>query len=293
MNIKLNISLLLISVLWAMGLSAQTAEKYEQRYNLLLSQFGPAGVGVETVLDKWAEVDSTSSQLLYARFRFYFTKAQTTSVVVRQEKKYLGMDPLLSLKDSLGRNVYYYQVNEFDDHLYGQAIKVIDKAISRYPDRLDLRFVKANAYIAYEKESPDMALSYLTGLVDVDQKKTWPWLYEGDKVEDGFFEDSMQEYCYSFYSIGTPSSMKAFLILSEKMVGLYPEHLEYLNNIGSYHLISKDDPKTALKWYSKVLKKNPKDGNALQNSIVAARRLKNAKLEKKYRDRLDALNKEK
>jgi tetratricopeptide (TPR) repeat protein len=87
--------------------------------------------------------------------------------------------------------------------------------------------------------------------------------------------------------------MKAFLILSEKMVGLYPEHLEYLNNIGSYHLISKEDPKTALKWYSKVLKKNPKDGNALQNSIVAARRLKNAKLEKKYRDRLDALNKEK
>ena len=291
MNIRLNISLLLISVFLTVGLSAQTVEKYEQKYNLLVSQLGPAGVGVETVLDKWAEVDSTSSKLLFARFRFYFTKAQTTSVVVRQDKKYLGMDPVISLRDSLGRDVYYYQVNDFDDHLYGQAIKVIDRAISIYPDRLDFRFVKANAYIAYEKESPDMALSYLTGLVDVDQKKTWPWLYEGDRVEDGFFEDSIQEYCYSFYSIGTPSSMKAFLILSEKMADLYPDHLEYFNNIGSYHLISEEDPKAALKWYSKVLKKNPEDRNALQNSVVAARRLKNAKLEKKFRARLDALNK--
>jgi len=45
---------------------SQSAERYEQRYDLLVSQFGPAGVGVETVLDNWEKVDSTSAKYLYA-----------------------------------------------------------------------------------------------------------------------------------------------------------------------------------------------------------------------------------
>lgn len=289
MNSKYKILLSVVSAVMTLTMYAQTAERYKQRYNLLVSQFGPAGVGVETVLDKWAEVDSTSAELLFARFSFYFTKAQTTAVVVKPQKKYLGMEPLLSLKDSLGNDSYYYQVNDFDDELYGKAIKTADRLISLYPDRLDYRFVKANAYIAYEKESPDMALSYLMELADFHPRRTWPWLYEGEKVDDIFFAESMQEYCYSFYSIGTPASMNAFLTLSQKMSALYPDNHGFLNNIGSYHLTAGQDPKTALKWYSRVLKKSPGDETALRNSIIAARKLKNVKLEKKYRARLDAL----
>ena len=69
----------------ALNLSAQTSDKYEQRYDLLLSQFGPAGVGIETVLDKWESVDSTNAKMLYARFNYLFTKAQTSAVVTRQK----------------------------------------------------------------------------------------------------------------------------------------------------------------------------------------------------------------
>ena len=54
------------------SLSAQT-EKYEQRYNLLVSKLGYAGVGVETVLDAWAKVDSTDHKLIEARFNYYLT----------------------------------------------------------------------------------------------------------------------------------------------------------------------------------------------------------------------------
>ena len=129
---------------------AQTeSERYEQRYEMLASRLGPAGVGIETVLDNWAKVDSTNARMLLGRFSYYFTKAQTSEIVTKPQKKYLGMDPLLTLKDSLGNDVYYFQQNVFDDELYGQAIKAADKAISLWPDRLDFRFMKANAYIAY------------------------------------------------------------------------------------------------------------------------------------------------
>ena len=261
---------------------AQTeSERYEQRYEMLASRLGPAGVGIETVLDNWAKVDSTNARMLLGRFSYYFTKAQTSEIVTKPQKKYLGMDPLLTLKDSLGNDVYYFQQNVFDDELYGQAIKAADRAISFWPDRLDFRFMKANAYIAYEKESPDMALAFLTALVDENVRRKGAWEYEGTAADPDFFEDAMQEFCYSFYTIGSDAAREAFLTLSQKLSGLYPGNAGFMNNIGSYYLV-KHEYKTALKYYDKVLKKHPSDYTAIQNGLIAARRLKSEKLEKKY-----------
>jgi tetratricopeptide (TPR) repeat protein len=185
--------------------------------------------------------------------------------------------------------VYYYQHNVFDDELYGRAIKEADKAISLHPDRLDFRFMKANAYIAYEKESPDMALAYLFSLIDEDGKGKKVWLYGEELAEPGFFEESMQEYCYSFYSIGSETSREAFRRISEKLLGIYPANPEFACNIGSYYLVNHEY-KTALKHYDKVLKKHPGNMTALQNALLAAKRLKNAKLEKKYQAMIQKQN---
>lgn len=274
------IIVVLISMVMAVSAVAQTADRYRQRYELLVSQFGPAGVGVETVLDNWAKVDSTSADFLFARFSYYFTKAQTTEVVSKPEKKYLGMEPMLTLADSTGAQVNYFQVNVFDDELYGKALKYMDKAISLYPERLDFRFMKANAYIAYEKESPDMALPYVVDLAGREKERKWT--YEGTAIESGFWEDAFQEYCYSFYSIGTPAAYDAFLELSQKLSGLYPDFLDFANNVGSYHMIAKEDYKSAIKQYSKVLKKDPSNYTAIKNSVLASRKMGNVKSEKKY-----------
>ncbi len=286
--------------------SAQTeSERYEQRYDLLVSKLGPDGIGIETVLNNWEKADSTNAKMLLGKFSYFFSKAQTTKVITRPTKKYLGMEPVLALKDSLGNDVYYYQDNIFDDELYGKAVKAADRAVSIYPDRLDFRFLKANAYIAYEKESPDMALAYLQNLIKENAGRKTPWMYDSVEADGGFFENAMQEYCYSFYSIGSQASLEAFKSLSEQLLDMYPANSGYMNNIGSYYLV-KQEYKTALKYYDKVLKKQPSDYTAAQNGLLAARRLKSTKLEKKYlnlilehgsdkdklmaKGRLDALN---
>lgn len=273
-------------LLAALSLSAQN-ERFEQRYNLLVSKLGPAGVGIETLLDNWAKADSTDEKLLAARFDYYLVKSRSTEVVKKSTKKYLGMDPLLSLKDSLGADVYYYQDVVYDDELFGKAIHAADRAISLYPDKLEYRFMKANAYISYEKESPDMTLDYLMKLIDANSKRTKPWNFEGKKSDDAFFQEAMQEYCYSFYLIGSPQAREAFYKLSERMNSLYPDNIAFINNMGSYYLVAKDDPKTALKYYKKVLKKDSKDLVALQNGVIAARKTGNSKLEAKYRQMYD------
>jgi tetratricopeptide (TPR) repeat protein len=191
------------------------------------------------------------------------------------------MEPLLTLKDSTDTDMYYYQENFYDDELYGQAMKVVDKAIGLYPEKLDFRFLKANAYIAYEKESPDMAMNYLRSLVAEASRRSADWIYEGSKVGKDFVQEAMQEYCFSFYSIGSLRSRDAFLNLSLLLSETFPDNLQYVNNIGSYYLV-KEDYKTALKHYAKVLKKDPKDYTAIKNSALSARKMKNAKLEMKY-----------
>lgn len=284
---RLILTILLLSS--AVSITAQTAgapdasEKYEKRYNLLVSQVGPSGVGVETLLNNWEKADSTSASLLYARFAFCFSKAQSSQVITRPEKKYLGMEPFLTLKDTLGNDIHYYEDAVFDDGLYGDAVRIADKAISMHPDRLDFRFLKANAYIAYEKESPDMALVFLLDLARIDSQRQTPWMYKDAQAEDGFFSEAMQEYCYTFYTIGSTASLDAFLALSERMLAYDKDNPVFLNNIGSYHLLRTKDCKTALKYFNKVLKKYPDDMSAIQNAITASRMLKDAKLERKYR----------
>ena len=63
-------TIMAMCLLAVLDLSAQT-QKFEQRYNLLVSKLGPAGVGIETVLDSWAKVDSTSASFMKARFDYY------------------------------------------------------------------------------------------------------------------------------------------------------------------------------------------------------------------------------
>ena len=268
------------AVLLPLALMAQS-DKYEQRYNLLVSKLGPAGVGVETVIKSWENADSTNSNMLLAKFNYYFTKSQTNEIVMKPGKRYLGIEPVLTLKDSTGTDIYYYQESMYDDELYGMAVKAADRAISIYPEKLDFRFLKANAYIAYEKESPDMAIAYLLSLADESTTRK-VWLYNEQPSDAKFFSEAMLDYCFSFYTIGTPAAMKAFLALSERMNQIDPKNPGFINNIGSYHLVVNEDYKTALKYYSKVLKMQPDDYTAIRNCVTIARRQKNVKMEKKY-----------
>lgn len=266
-------------------MSFAQSDKYEQRYNLLVSKLGPAGVGVETVLNTWEQADSSDSKMLLGKFNYYFTKSQSSQVVTKPTKKYLGMEPVLTLKDSTGTDVFYYQEIMYDDELYGMAIKAADRAIGFHPEKLDFRFMKANAYIAYEKESPDMAIAYLLALADESVSRK-VWLYNEEPADAKFFSEAMLEYCFSFYSIGTPAAMNAFLALSERMNRIDPKNPAFINNIGSYHLVARNDYKTALKYYNKVLKDYPDDYTAIKNCVLLARRQNNVKLEKKYLQKL-------
>ena len=279
------IFLAVIAIVTLLPLSAQektTQKEYLDRYQLLVSKLGTTGVGIETLLQKWEKDFPDDTDMLLGKFSYYLAKSQSSSIEVKDAAKYLGNPPALTLKDSLGRDVNYFQVVNYDDELFGKATQAIEKAIELNPERLDLRLFKISALIGYEKDSPDMALADLKALIDYNGHSHTKWEYPGLETGEDFFPSVMQEYCYAFFKIGTPHCFDAFKELSEKMLAYYPGNTVYMTNLGSYYLVCKHDSKSALKMYNKVLKKSPDDYTAIKNCVLLARNDKNTKLERKY-----------
>lgn len=286
MNYKKLIVTAIAAALFILPSSAQdsmTAAQYKERYDLLVARLGSSGVGIETLIQRWEKSYPEDVDMLQAGFLYYLAKGQSSQVVVKEQPKYLGQEPMLSLKDSTGNDVRYYQEIVYDDALFEKSIQYIDKAVQLNPDRLDLRLARVTALTSYEKESPDMAASSLKSLVDYNYSQKPKWEYEGiEKIDNEVFDGLIQEYCYTFFRYGVPSGYNAFRDISQKVLAYNPNSVLFLDNMGSYYLVAEKDSKTAQKYYAKVLKIKKDDITAIKNLVIMARKDKNIKLEKKY-----------
>lgn len=263
--------------------SAQsTSAEFKMRYDNLVKRVGSAGVGVETIIDRWEASYPDDPDMLLSRSLYYLEKSKSVEIVTKSADKFLGEKPVISLKDSLGATVNYFQETFYNDSLYALSSQALDKAIKYAPDRIDLRLEKVTSLTGYEKESPDMASSTLAGLIDYNASAHPQWIYEGEQISEDDFVEVIQMYCYAFFTIGSPTSYEAFRSLSEKMLKYYPSNTDFLANLGSYYLVARKDSKQALKYYNKVLKIKPDDYAAIKNCVLLARNDQNVKLEKKY-----------
>ena len=276
-------TIIIIATLLLGGLAAfaqSTAEEYSEKYNRLVSRLGYAGVGIETYIDKWEAAFPEDGKMLEARCNYYLAKGMTTEVVPMSAEKYLGNKPVISLPDSTGKKTNYFEVVNYDDELFGQAISCLDKAITLYPLDLVYRTDLISCLLAYEKDSPDMALKELDKLVNKEKKEHPEWVVYGEKAEEGVFSDLVSNFCVRLYNIGAPSAYEAFFALSTKLSKLYPKNSNYVDNIGSYWLVAKGNERKAMRFYKKALKLNPDDEVAKTNIRVIERR-KNAATKKK------------
>lgn len=261
---------------------SETRESYQEKYNRIVQKSGADGLGIETLLNKWLADYPDDSEALLGKFLYYYAKSQRSQVVIKEQKKFLGQEPILSLADSLGKVSYYFEELFFDDDIFGEAIKAADKMIRTYPDRIDLRFYKVAALTGYEKEQPELAVAELRALIDYNAMQHPAWVHPEYSVNDDFFIAAIQEYCVTFFRYGSPVSHEAFRILVQRMLDYYPNNTIFLNDMGSYYFAVKKDEKTALKYYNKVLKLKKDDNTAIRSCILMARTSKNTKLEKKY-----------
>ena len=255
-----------LSLLACMALGAQeNAADIKAEYERQVRYVGLAGVGVETIINRWEAAAPEDSEVYVARFNYWLSKSAAESVVItRPQKRYLGNDPVMTLKDSLGRDVYYFEDVNYDDEAFGEALKAIDRAIELNPQEISYRFGKITSIMDYEKESPDMTAAELSLLIDDYQAGGEGWTYAGETLTQELFCQGISEYCYRFFRTASPASYEYFLEISEKMNKLYPDEVVFIDNIGSYWQVNGDSRK-ALRYYRKALKIDPEDYAANNN----------------------------
>ncbi|MBP5488917.1 MAG: hypothetical protein J6X77_05060 [Bacteroidales bacterium] len=266
-----------LTALIAMALGAAcfaqtTSEEFNEKYQRLVGRLGYAGVGIETYLDKWEAAFPEDGRLLEARCNYCLAKGITTQVVPKDQSKFLGAKPVISIPDSTGKKINYFEETFYDDELFGEAMTWLDKAVELYPLDLIYRADKVTCLLAYEKESPDMAVAELDKLVEMEKKSHPEWVVGSNSATSEDFSELMSGYCVRLWTVGTPQSYEAFFRLSTKLSKMFPKDSNYLDNIGSYWLVAKGKDSKAAGYYKKALKLNPSDEVAKANLKLIEKR---------------------
>lgn len=254
---------------------------YKSSYQRQVRNVGVAGVGVETIIDRWEKALPDDPEMMVARFSYNYAKARATEVVPKESKKYLGVQPILTLKDSLGADINYFEVPVFNDSIYGVAMNYLDKAVLLRPKEFRYTLYKVSSLLDYEQENPDMAAGEILSLIDKYKADKSLWTLDGEPLGEDVFCQAIGEYCYSLFQVANPLSYKYFLNISEKMNKLYPKDPVFLNNIGSYWQIAQNNSRKALSYYKKVLKIAPDDYAANTNIRIINLQEKAKKKKKK------------
>ena len=261
------LSSLALALFFCCAAAAQTTrEEFVARYDRLTNAVGAGGVGVETLLDRWEEAFPDDWAVDVARFSYYFTKAQRSEIVPKPGyRRFLGNAPALTLKDTDGQDVPYFEETFFEEEYFAEAMKVLDREIAERPDELRFHLLKISALAAYEKESPDMAAAELKSLIERHAAQHPAWTLDDEAVDAELFQQAVGEYCYEFFQTGSKTGYEYFREISERMNKLYPKNPVFIDNIGSYWQVARGDDKQAAKYYKKALKLDPDDYAAQRN----------------------------
>ena len=276
-------------VLVCTALPAQSVD-WQKKYERQVKAVGLSGVGVESSRDSRGAAEAGAVDYLAARCACGCGTSHGLVGEAHDSPRYLGMEPMFELSDSSKSNtVWYYQVDSFDDELFGRALRYLDKAAAAMPAELEYRVWKVSALMLYEKESPDMTLGLILSLIDEDRSTGQKWLYQGEEQDRDFFDGLIQEFCWNLFNLGTPQAREAFLKVSEKMLSYDRKSPVFMANVGSY-LMSVKEYKKALKQFDKVLKLDPDNDTAIRNCVTIARILRDDKLKSKYNPMLSRLS---
>ena len=257
----------------AAAAAQDTAEDFQARYERLVRNVGYSGVGVETLIDRWESAFPDDPAAPLARVNYYLDKARSTEMVPRPgERRYLGNAPAMTLKDPAGNDVPYFEEDFYDEELFGEAIKVLDRQIAAQPDELRWRYLKISSLTAYEKESPDMAAAEIKALIARDAASHPAWTIDGEPAGADIFQQGVGEFCADFFQIGSPQCYDYFREISEQMNKRFPRNPVFLANIGSWWQVVKGNDKQAVKYYKKALALDPDDYAAKRNLQLIERR---------------------
>lgn len=207
------------------------------------------------VIEQWERAEPESADVYAAWFNYYLKMSmdeiiQMTSVPPQDGQQALEME------GSEGESAYMYSKQVYNDSLIAIAFEKIDKAISLYPNRLDLPFGKI--HMLFTLEDYEKAMTAIHQVIERSHLNgnQWTWTL-GKPVEDGkeAFKSSMQDYFRRFYDAELENEA---MQITEWMLQYYPDDVVFRSNKASLLAISGNTDE-ALPLFLSIHDDNPDD----------------------------------
>ena len=188
------------------------------------------------VIEQWEQAEPESPDVYAAWFNYYYKMGWEEVMQMTPIPPEDGIQAL-EFEDSTGAPVYMYQVEVFNDSLLAIANEKIDRAISLYPDRLDLPFGKLAALFTWTLNTP--------------------------VGEDGeaMFKSSMQDYFSWLFNAELDDKA---MQLVEWLLQYYPDEVMFRSDKASLLSITGHDDQ-ALPLFLSIHKDYPDDNIVISN----------------------------
>lgn len=248
-----------VSVLLIFNLSI--AQNFQQ-------EFGDAFRAKDTlkqikILNSWEKSSPKDPELFTSFYNYYFSIAKKEVISITKQQpngeSFALSDSSNQTAGYLGSTVYYDA-----DHLQNAFFK-IDKGISLYPNRLDMRFGKI--YALGKIENWEEFTSEIINTVKhskVNHNK-WFWTNNQEK-QDGkdFMLSSIQSYQLQLYNTEDDALLTNMQRIAMAILAIYPDNIESMSNLSiTYYLTNEYDK--GIDILLKAEKLNPKDYVVLSN----------------------------
>jgi tetratricopeptide (TPR) repeat protein len=252
----------LTTVLLVILFSSVNAQDFREQFKNLMSKKDTAAQ--QNLLDSWRTAKPDDPELYVAFYNYY---------VVKSKKDVLSLDQHPKGKESLQMNdpdtkeaVGYINDGTFyEPGLLQAGFAYIDTGITKFPDRLDMRFGKV--YMLGEVTDYENFTKEILKTLDRSNviKNKWTWT-NNEPVENAekFMLGNMQHYIVQLYNTEDDSLVENIKQISERVLKYYPGHVESLSNLSLVHMIRKDFDK-ALVPLLKAEKLSPSDPIVLSN----------------------------
>lgn len=255
---KLRYLLSIFSLLIQTILSAQD---YQEQFNAALEKRDT--LAMLPILQKWEAQTPNDAELFTSYFNYYYLISAEETISVLP-------DDTDSTQVIMEPGIYYKKL------LVDKAFAKIDEGISRYPNRLDMRFGKC--YVLGEIKDWERFTNEIITTINYSavNKNQWTWA-NNEPVEDGqyFLLTSIQDYQVQLYYTGDDALLKNMRRIGNAILELYPDHVESMSNISISYVSEKEYDK-AIAILQKALKLNPEDYIVITN-IAQAYKLKGDK----------------
>jgi tetratricopeptide (TPR) repeat protein len=243
---------LICSLLLAGFANAQT---YRERFVKLLN--ANDAKGQLELLKSWEKELPNDPELYVSFFNYYFLKSRQETVTLTTSRPQGESIPLSKENDDkiagyIGTDVTFTRA-EFD-----AGISYIDRGITKFPDRLDMRFGKM--YALGQIRNYDRFVDEIVKTVDRSDlnKNAWSWK-DGKPLERPreFMLRSIQDYVVQLFDAGD-EGVKFIKPIAETVLKYYPDHVESLSNLSVFYSM-KGDFEAALVPLQKAEKLAPDD----------------------------------